>query len=98
MIGYSISVFIASAALFAVGLLMLLGKLEILRTYHYNADKSPAAFRKAVSVCLMFAALPIAACGALALFFDSVVVFLASFAALIIAVLPLAVVLLIYNR
>ena len=98
MIGYAVSVFVAAAALFAVGLLMRLGKLEFLKTYHSNADRSAESFRKAVAYCLMFAALPIAACGVIALLMDSLAVFMASFGALIVAIIPFAVVTLIFNK
>ena len=46
----------------------------------------------------MFAAFPIAACGVIALLMDSLAVFMASFGALIVAIIPFAVVTVLFNK
>ena len=98
MLGFSLAAFLFAVILFSVGLFMLLGKLDFLKTYHTNADRSAESYRKWVSFSLMFDALPAIACGVAAFFLEPVAVVIITFAALVISVIPIAVVNAIFNK
>ncbi|MBQ9544397.1 MAG: hypothetical protein IJV00_04645 [Clostridia bacterium] len=98
MLGFSIAAFIFAVILFSVGLLMRLGKLDFLKTYHTNADRSAESHRKWVARSLMFDAVPAIACGVIAFFAEPVEIVIVTFAALVISVIPIAVVGAIFNK
>ncbi len=98
MLGFSLAAFLFAAILFTAGLLMRLGKLDFLKTYHTNADRSAEAYRKWVARALMFDALPAIACGLAAFWLEPTGVVIFTFAALMISVIPIAAVNTVFNK
>ena len=95
---FGLVLLVISSVLMVLGILILRGNVDLLRTYHRNQDYSKEAYRKAVGICFVFAAAVLLSAGIGAFFLEAALQVLILAPAILVSVLPLWFVLRKFNR